>query len=129
MTGATWGPAAAAEGDGRTVQAESGADEAAAAAAAAAAVAAAAAAPAGPDERKLCCSPDGDGDGLAPGDWRCGGSGDAAAGGGAERAAGRSGGAPGVVGSPRSGPPPCARVRRCAGAASGSGSAGSGRWW
>ena len=95
----------------------------------AAAAAAAAAAAVGRGEPQLCCySPGADGGGPAPGDWRCGESG----GGGdddAERAAERRGGGPVTVGSLRSGPPPSARVRRCVGAASGSGFAGSGRWW
>ena len=111
-------------------------EAAAAAAAAPDAAAAAAAAPAGRGEPRLCCSPGADGGGPAPGDWRCGESGGGGGGGGgggcaaaSERAAGRTGEGPAAVGSPRSGPPPFARARRCAGAASGSGSAGSGRWW
>lgn len=85
-------------------------------------------APAGRDEPQLCCSPGVGEGGPAPGDWRCGESGGGGGGdGGAERAAGRSDGGPATVGSLRSGPPPSARVRRCAGAVFGSGFAGSGR--
>lgn len=133
MTAARWGRAAAAAGGERTVQWGSEAAEAGPksweAGAAVAAAAAAAAAPAGRGEPRLCCSPGADGGGLAPEGWRCGESGGGGGGGDVERAAGRSDGDPAAVGSRRSGPPPFARVRRCVGAASGSGFAGSGRWW
>lgn len=107
--------------------AEAGPTDRESAAAAAAAVAADAAAPAGRGELQLWCSPRADGGGPAPGDWRCGGSGGGGGDGDAELAAERIGGDPATVGSLRSDPPPCARVRRCVGAASGSSSAGSGR--
>lgn len=119
--------AAAAGGGERTSQEAPGAAEAGPRdRESAAAVTADAAAPAGRGERQLWCSPCADAGGPAPGDWRCGES-DGGGGGDVELAAERSDGDPATVGSLRSDPPPFARVRRCVGAASGSGFAGSGR--
>lgn len=89
----------------------------------------AAAVPVGRGEQQLCCSPGADGGGRAPGGWCYGESG---GGGGGDDdvelwAAGRSDEGPATVDSLLSGPPPFVRVRRCVGAASGSGFAGSAR--
>lgn len=130
-TGARWEPAAAAAGGGRT-QVGPGAAEAGPTHRESAAVAVApagAAAPAGRGERQLWCSPRADGGWSGLGGWRCGGSGGGGGGGDVELAAERNDEDPAAVGSPRSDPPPFARVRRCVGAASGSGFVGSGRSW